>query len=90
MLTGRPPFLRDNVVELIDAHIREEPVPPSQYNSAIPSESEQVIHKCLVKDPVDRFQDMSALAHAFSQCEASGHWSRDEAARWWQEREEPA
>lgn len=90
MLTGRPPFLRGSVMELMDAHIREQPVPPSQHNPAVPRDIEDVIHKCLAKDPADRFQDMNELAQSLSKCEAAGHWSRDQAAQWWQEREEPA
>jgi serine/threonine-protein kinase len=90
LLTGRPPFLSDDLVELADAHRREEPVPPSRHNPHVPRDLEQVIHKCLAKDPADRFQDMSELARALSECTASGRWSRARAAQWWQEREEPA
>ncbi len=89
MLTGRPPFLRDNLAALMDAHTREAPIPPSRHNPEVPYDLEQIIHKCLAKDPADRFQDMNELTHSLSACEAAGHWSRDQAARWWQKREEP-
>jgi serine/threonine-protein kinase len=89
-LTGRPPFLRDNLPELMDAHTREVPVPPSQHNPDVPRDLEQVIQKCLAKDPADRFQDMNELNRALSECEATGHWSRAQAAQWWQKRQEPA
>jgi len=90
MLTGRPPFVGGRLVELVDAHAHQEPIPPSQHNPEVPGDLEQVIHRCLAKDPADRFQDMSELAHALSECEAAGDWSRDQASQWWQEREEPA
>ena len=90
MLTGRPPFLRNNLLELMDAHTREEPLPPSRHNPEVPRDLEGVIHKCLVKDPADRFQDMSELSRALSECEAMGHWSRAQAAQWWQKRHETA
>lgn len=90
MLTGRPPFLRETLVEIVDAHMREEPVPLSQHNPQVPRDLEHVIHKCLAKDPSHRFQDMSELLHALSQCEITGHWSRAQAAQWWRDREAPA
>jgi serine/threonine-protein kinase len=90
MLTGRPPFLRDNLRELMDAHTREEPVPPSRHNPEVPRDLEQVIQKCLAKDLAGRFQDMNELNRALSECEATGHWSRTQAAQWWQQRQGPA
>lgn len=90
LLTGRPPFLCNNLAELMNAHIREEPVPPSQRNPQVPGDLEQVTQKCLVKDPAGRFQDMNELADALSQCTAAGQWSRPQAAQWWQDREASA
>ncbi len=90
MLAGRPPFLRNNLLELMDAHTREEPLPPSRHNPEVPDDLEQVIHKCLAKDPAERFQDMSELSHALAECEAAGQWSRAQAAQWWQKRQVPA
>jgi serine/threonine-protein kinase len=90
LLTGRPPFVGHRVVELLAAHAREEPVPPSQHNPEVPCDLEQVTRKCLEKDPADRFQSMSALTDALLACEAAGRWSRTQAARWWQDREAPA
>jgi serine/threonine-protein kinase len=84
MLTGRPPFVADHLVALMDAHMREEPTLPSQHNPDVPRDLEHVIQKCLAKDPADRFQDMSELTRALSECDAAGQWSRDQAARWWQ------
>jgi serine/threonine-protein kinase len=90
MLTGRPPFTGDNLVELTDAHIRKQPIPAAQRNPNVPHDLEQVVQKCLAKNPRDRFQDMSELTRALSECEAAGRWSRDQAAAWWQEWEAPA
>lgn len=90
MLTGRPPFVCNSLAELMNAHIREEPVPPSQRSPQVPGDLEQVIQKCLVKDPAGRFQDTNELANALSQCQAAGQWSRAQAAQWWQNREKSA
>ncbi len=89
MLTGRPPFLRDSLTQLLNAHAREMPIPLSQHNPEVPRDLEQVTHKCLGKDPANRYPDMSALMCALSECETAGQWSRAQAARWWQKWEVP-
>ncbi len=86
-LTGRPPFSRGTLVELVEAHRHEEPAPPSQLNPAVADDLERVVLKCLAKDPAERFADMPRLADALSRCEVAEGWSRDRAARWWNGRE---
>jgi serine/threonine-protein kinase len=90
VLTGRPPFMGDGPVDVMDAHVREEPAPVSQHNPDVPGDLERVIHRCLAKDAADRFQDMSELGQALSQCEATRQWSRADAAKWWEQRETPS
>ena len=46
--------LTDYVVK--EKHLREEPVPPSQLNPAIPAQVERVILRCLAKKPDDRYR----------------------------------
>jgi tRNA A-37 threonylcarbamoyl transferase component Bud32 len=87
LLTGRPPLLGRNLVELMDAHKHREPVPPSQRNPQVPGDLEQIVLQCLAKDPRDRYQDMNELRRALSQCEAAGRWGRAEAAGWWRKHE---
>jgi len=82
--------LTNDLIELVDAHTYEEPVPPSRHNPEVAGDLEHVVLQCLAKDPADRFQDMSELSHALSQCEATGRWSRARAAQWWRRWEEPA
>jgi len=90
LLTGRPPFTTSSLIELVDAHTYVQPAPPSRHNPAVPGDLEQVVLKCLAKDPADRFQDMSQLSDALSQCQAAEGWSRARAAQWWHQRDEPA
>ncbi len=61
MLTGQKPFLRDSRVATLAAVLREDPKPASQISEALPPEMEQVLTRCLRKDPQRRWQTMSDL-----------------------------
>jgi serine/threonine protein kinase len=64
LVCGRPPFDAEGVGELIVMHLCEQPVPPSTLRPGIPPEVEQVILRCLAKDPAHRFSSGSELAIA--------------------------
>ena len=85
LLTGRPPFPNDNFLKLVVAHAKETPIPPSVHNPDIPQDLERVVLKCLAKKPSERFQNITEVSLALSECEAAHHWSREKAAQWWQE-----
>ncbi len=54
MLTGRPPFLGDDVVSVITQHIETSPVAPSWHNRRVPPELESLTLRLLAKSPDDR------------------------------------
>jgi len=63
MLTGRPPFLGKDYLEVIFLHMKE---PPKRLRDArpgldVPAEVEAVLLKCLEKDPLARYQSMDEL-----------------------------
>ncbi len=62
MLTGRLPFIADNPVQLALKHIRETPLPPSEFCPQLPQAVEDVILKAMEKDPDDRFPDAAFMA----------------------------
>lgn len=66
MLAGRGPF--DHVKEgedLIRAHAKEVPAPPSRYSATpLPAGMDDVLLKALAKDPAERFQTAEALSAA--------------------------
>ena len=64
MLTDRPLFDGDNPVAVAMQHIHDQPVPPRQYNPNIPPALEEIILRCLEKEPQKRFRDGSQLARA--------------------------
>ena len=65
MICGRPPFDFEGIGEIISAHLRETPVPPSQFGATLAID--EVVLRCLEKHPERRYQTMSELRGA---CEA--------------------
>ncbi|MGZ8867079.1 MAG: protein kinase domain-containing protein, partial [Thermoanaerobaculia bacterium] len=61
MLTGQRAFRRGSVHSTLEAIILEDPKAPSRIVETIPREVEQVVSRCLRKDPQRRFQTMSDL-----------------------------
>ena len=91
LLTGQPPFDGDRALKILFAHAQQEPVPPSRLNSDIPQDLEQVVLRCLAKQPGHRYPDATSLKQALSECEVSSRWGDAEASAWWQGvRHEPA
>jgi len=64
MLTGAPPFDRENAAALLVAHVYEQPPAPRRLAPTIPPAVEAVILRALAKDPADRVSDMRALTAA--------------------------
>jgi serine/threonine-protein kinase len=85
LVSGRPPFERASPMEVIVAHARDEPTPPSQFQHDLPDDLERIILRCLDKSPEDRFQDAGSLEQALSECAAADQWTQSRAARWWGE-----
>jgi len=83
LLTGQTPFVSKNVLELLAAHQTTQVPAPSQLNSAIPTDVEQIILKCMAKSPSDRFQDADELKDALACCSLANKWGLKEAADWW-------
>ena len=83
MLTGQPPFMADNPLKVMIAHASQEVVPPRQINPEIAVELEEIVLRCLEKDPDHRFQDVASLQRALRDVVLDETWSSDLAAEWW-------
>jgi hypothetical protein len=70
MVTGRPPFVADSVVELLAKHEGEIPAAPSSLRPAgtLPVELDGVLLRALEKDPAKRWPDMAAFGEALARC----------------------
>jgi len=85
MLTGRPPFTADTAVALMIDHVKTVPQRPSEISETpIPSELDDVVMKCLEKDPDDRFQSIAELEDALRAVPDPTPWTRGRAAKWWE------
>jgi serine/threonine-protein kinase len=87
LVTGRPPFDNAQPMKVLIAHAHDPVPPPSQLNPDVPDDMELVIMRCLQKSPIDRYQSAAELVAALEDCNDFGHWSRDDARRWWEKQE---
>ncbi len=62
MLTGRPPFRGESVIETEQRLISETPQSPSELNSSVPRDLETICLKCLEKEPYQRYATAAELA----------------------------
>ncbi len=61
LLTGKPPFESDTLIAIAHKQIFELPTPPKNLNSEIPVWLDNIIRKCLAKEPNDRYQWVKEL-----------------------------
>jgi serine/threonine protein kinase len=62
LLTGRPPFKGDSVIETIQQVREQDPLPLRHLQPKIPRDLETICLKCLEKRPQRRYQSAAALA----------------------------
>jgi serine/threonine protein kinase len=64
MMTGALPFDGETMGEILVKQVTQLPPPPRQYNPNIPPSVEQILLRCLMKQPDARFPTMVALREA--------------------------
>ena len=64
MVTGRRPFERDSNLSTLAAILNEEPKPLREAAPHLPAELEQIVARCLRKDPARRFQHIDEVGAA--------------------------
>jgi serine/threonine-protein kinase len=85
LLTGRPPFERDTALRTLAAVLTQEPEAIKKIRPEVPLDLEQVILRCLAKDPANRFPSVDAVDAALAECRSAG-WGHARAEEWWQGR----
>ncbi len=61
MLTGRPPFSEDSIVNKLNAHATKAPPDPRNTNKNVPASVVAVIKRMMAKSPDERFQNPASL-----------------------------
>jgi serine/threonine-protein kinase len=64
LLVGRPPFDADGVGEIIVMHMRDPAPVPSAAVPSIPPAVDQLVLRCMAKNPAERFASGTELANA--------------------------
>jgi serine/threonine-protein kinase len=90
LLTGQAPFVRETAMEMLMCHVYEPVPPPSELRPDVPLDLQQVILRCLEKDPARRYPDAESLEQALAQCQSADLWTRQDAAEWWLKHDEPS
>ena len=77
-VVGKPPFEAPNPVGVLSKHLSEEPLRPSARSPlSVPAEADEIILRCLEKDPDHRYQTAEELKQALIEYLAtvgSGDW----------------
>lgn len=85
LLTGQLVFDEPTATAQALAHVQKVPAKPSTRTELpIPEVLEEVILRCLSKDPNDRPRSAQALAAELERADGIGRWTRENAVTWWQ------
>ena len=88
LLTGRPVFEADSVVDLCQKHIAESPVAPSaRLDKPIPEELDDAILACLDKSRAKRPQTARDLTLRLDRVPVPDGWNVEKADLWWNQHE---
>ncbi|MCC6272288.1 MAG: serine/threonine protein kinase [Deltaproteobacteria bacterium] len=86
LLTGHSPFEEDSDEALMKDHLVKPAAPPSKVaGDGIPPEMDELILRCLSKDPADRFQDIEEFNEALEKVRCDSPWDFKVAKAWWRE-----
>jgi serine/threonine-protein kinase len=82
LLTGQSPFGNRRTQPLTAALVLE-PTPLRELRPEVPAELEAIIHRCLRRNPEERFGNIHMVAQALAACACGTSWNTVEASSWW-------
>ncbi len=62
LLTGRPPFIAPNAIDIVRLKLEREPLSPRRLQPEVPRDLETICLKCLQQSPQQRYSSALALA----------------------------
>jgi len=62
MVTGQRPFDADSLQGICSRVLSSTPLPPSHANRSLPAAFDDIVARCLAKDPAGRYSNAEALA----------------------------
>ncbi len=84
-VVGRPPFEAPNPVGILSKHLSEQPLRPSARSPlSVPGEADEIIMRCLEKDPDHRYQTAEELRQdliAYLETVGAGDWRLSSVGR---------
>ena len=84
LVTGKLLFKYTNPMEMVKAHLLEEPPRTSSVSKfPIPKALDDLIASCLAKNPDQRPKSAEDLADQLSEIETTEGWTRQDARNWW-------
>lgn len=90
LLTGQMVFEADTGLKMIASHLESKPVRPSRRTKvSVPEALEELILRCLEKDPEDRPPGADEVGRALKAI-AVDPWTQADAAAWWKMHATPA
>lgn len=57
---------RNPALSVAVAHLHQEVIPPSQLRGDMPQDLEQIVLRCLAKDPAERYPNAESVEHALA------------------------
>jgi len=84
LLTGKLVFDEPTPVAMIVNHVKTVPDAPSARTELpIPPGLDEIVLRCLEKEPAQRYASMRALSEALAAVELDNVWDTDRAEEWW-------
>jgi len=84
LVTGEPLFNWLTLGEVLMHQVKDMPVRPSErLGKPVSPDLEDLLMRCLAKEPAARPLNARELDEALSRCQSAGDWTREMADEWW-------
>jgi hypothetical protein len=83
LVSGQAPFGGRGIQQIVTS-LTQEPTPLRELRPNVAAGLEIVIHRCLRRNPDERFANILLLDKALADCACAAAWNSREAAAWWQ------